>query len=76
VGISSANASLNDHSFATAELIEVKFWLFAEKVGDGTGRAPSALSNRQGQSAARPALAPTLALAQCRCSRRLALPGA
>jgi hypothetical protein len=51
VGISSADAGLNDHSFATAELIEVKFWLFAETAGGpsltGAERSATDGANRQ-----------------------------
>ena len=51
-GFSSANASLNDHSFATGDLIEVKFRLFGDNIdrdqtGPGTGRSATGRANRQ-----------------------------
>jgi len=54
VRFSFANASLNDHSFATGKLIEVNFFLFCI-IGEDADRAGSEFSNRMGQSAGRPA---------------------
>ena len=55
VRFSFANASLNDHSFATEKLIEVNFFLFCV-IGEDADRIGRKFNNRMGQSAGKPAL--------------------